>query len=58
LNNIEELCKYVDKYIAHATTPEGRKLVPDEIEGALGKVLNAHKIICEIASFIGNKLYL
>ena len=56
LNNIEELCKYVDKYIAHATTPESRKLVPDEIEGALGKVLNAHKIICETASFIGNKL--
>jgi hypothetical protein len=54
--DIDELCKYVDKYIAHAATPESRKEVPDEIKGALGKVLNAHKIICETASFIGNNL--
>jgi len=56
LESIEELCKYVDKYIAHAATPDSRKLIPDEIKGALGKVLNAHKIICETASFIGNNL--
>jgi len=56
LASIEELCKYVDKYIAHSATPDSRKAIPDEIKEALGKVLNAHKIICEMASFIGNNL--
>ena len=56
LSDIEELCKYVDKYIAHPTTPESRTGISNEIEGALGKVLNAHKVICETARFIGNKL--
>lgn len=54
--SIKELCRYVDKYIAHSATPESRIATPDEIEGALGKVLNAHKIICETASFIGTNL--
>ena len=35
---------------------KGKHSIPDEIEGALGKVLNAHKIICEAARFIGNNL--
>jgi hypothetical protein len=56
LASIDELCKYVDKFIAHSATPESRKVISDEIEGALGKVLNAHKIIGETASFIGNNL--
>ncbi len=57
LKDIEELCKYVDKYIAHAATPESRIGVPAEIDGALGKVLNAHRVICKIASFIGKLLF-
>ena len=56
LASIDELCKYVNKFIAHAATPESRKIIPDEIESALGKILNAHKIICETASCIGNKI--
>lgn len=56
LASIEELCRYVDKYIAHSATPESRKAIPDEIKEPLGKVLNAHKIICETASFVGNNL--
>ena len=54
----QELCDYVNKYIAHAATPESRFKVldKDEIEGAFGKVLNAHKVICETARFIGNNL--
>ena len=56
LASIEELCRYVDKFIAHASTPESRRAIPDEIKEALGKILNAHKIICETASFIGNNL--
>jgi len=57
LTSIEELCKYVDKFIVHSTTPDSRKAIPDEIEGALGKILNAHKIIGETASFVGNNLF-
>ena len=56
LASIKELCRYVNKYIAHSATPRSRIEIPDEIDGALGKVLNAHKIICETASFIGNNL--
>jgi hypothetical protein len=56
LASIEELCEYVNKFIAHAATPDSRKAIPDEIKGALGEVLNAHKIIYETASFIGNNL--
>jgi len=56
LASIEELCKYVDKYIAHSAAPDSRKAIPDEMKEALGKILNAHKIICEMASFIGNNL--
>jgi len=56
LKNSQKLYDYVNKYIAHSATPESRKVIPDEIEGALGEVLNAHKIICETASFIGNNL--
>ncbi len=54
--SVKGLRVYVNKYIAHSATPMSRKVVPDEIEGALGKVLDAHKIICETASFIGNKV--
>jgi hypothetical protein len=56
LKNSQELRDYVNKYIAHSATLDSRKVIPDEIGGALGKVLNAHKIICETASFIGNNL--
>lgn len=56
LASIDELCKYAAKFIAHSTTPESREVIPDGIEGALGKILDAHKIICETASFIGNNL--
>ncbi len=57
LKSIEELCKYVNKFIAHAVIPENRKVIKDdEIKEALGKVLNAQRIICETASFIGNNL--
>lgn len=56
LESVKELCDYVNKYIAHSATPDSRRTIPDEIKGALGKVLNAHKIICETASSIGNKI--
>lgn len=30
---------------------------PNEIDGALGKVFDAHRVTCETASFIGNLLF-
>lgn len=57
LKNSQELYDYVNNYIVHSATPERRIEVPDEIDGALGKVLNAHKVICKTASFIGNLLF-
>ena len=56
LATIEVLYEYVNKYIAHPATPDSRKTTPSEIKEALGKVFNAHKIICETVSFIGNNL--
>ena len=58
LKKSQELYDYVNKYIVHAATPENRfKVVDrDEIEGALGKVLKAHKVICETARFIGSRI--
>jgi len=56
LKSSRELYVYVNKYIAHSSTPESRRGVSDEIEEALRKIFNAHKIICEMASFIGNKI--
>lgn len=58
LENSQELYDYVNKFIVHAATPESRfkALDKDEIDRALGKVLYAHKVICETASFIGNKI--
>jgi hypothetical protein len=56
LKSSQELYVYVNKYIAHSSTPESRRGVSDEIEEALRKIFNAHKIICETASFIGNKI--
>ena len=56
LKSSRELYVYVNKYIAHSSTPESRRGVSDEIEEALRKIFNAHKIIYETASFIGNKI--
>jgi hypothetical protein len=57
LSSSQELYDYVNKYIAHSATFENRRGISNEIEGALGKVLNAHKVICETATFIGNLLF-
>lgn len=56
LAGTEDLCKYVDKFIAHSATSDSRKAIPDEIKGALGRVWDAHKAICETASLIGNRV--
>jgi hypothetical protein len=57
LNKCEEIRMYVNKFIAHSATPESRATVgADETKITLGKLLEAHRIICEIAEFLGMKL--
>ena len=56
LKSSQELYDYVNNYIVHSATPEIRIKVPNELDGALCKIFNAHKVICETASFIGNNL--
>lgn len=52
-----EIGNYVNKFVAHAATPESRaKINADELKITLGKLLDAHKIICEIAQLIGLRL--
>jgi len=59
LGNCEELYGYVNKYLAHAATPESRAAIQaDEIKITLGEIFNTHKVICQTAQFIGiNVLY-
>lgn len=54
LEHCQEICDYVNKFIAHPATPESRATIgADEIKIPLGKLFEAHKIICETAQFIG-----
>lgn len=49
----EEVNLHVNKYIAHAATPESRDYVKaDEISVTLGHLWDAHKIICQTANFL------
>lgn len=55
----KEIPNYVNKFFAHSATPESRASIKaDDIKITLGHILDAHKIICETAEFIGiNILY-
>ena len=51
----KDICSYVNKFLAHAATPESRrKYNADDIKITLGHILDAHKIICEITGFTMN----
>ena len=57
MGGCEALYEYVNKFLAHSATPESRARVnADEIKITLGSILDAHKIICETAAFIGMKI--
>jgi hypothetical protein len=57
LSKCEKIYDYVNKFLAHSSTPESRAIISaDEIKITLGEILDAHKIICEIAEFIGLKI--
>jgi len=49
----EEVNVHVNKYIAHAATPESREYVKaDEVTVTLGHLWDAHKVICQVANFV------
>lgn len=57
LSDCEKIGVFVDKFIAHSATPESRSYRnPQELDVTLGQILEAHKITCQIALFLGTKL--
>ena len=53
LGSCKEITDYVDKYIAHAATPESRATInADEISLNLRKLWRAHEVICKVANFV------
>ncbi len=54
LGYCQEIYDYVNKFIAHAATPESRAVIgADEIKITLGKLYEGHKVICKTSQFIG-----
>lgn len=48
-----EVNVHVNKYIAHAATPESREYVKtNEVSVTLGHLWDAHKVICQVANFV------
>jgi len=57
LNSCESIYDYVNKFVAHSATPESRAIInADEISITLGAILDAHKIICQTAGFVGLRI--
>jgi len=57
LDNCEEIFQYVNKFLAHSATPDSRARVSaDDLNITLGKVFDAHRVICETVAFIGMKI--
>jgi hypothetical protein len=51
--------EYVNKFLAHSATPESRaRLMDEETKITLGQILHAHEVICQIAEFVGQSLFL
>jgi hypothetical protein len=49
----------VDKFLAHSATPESRATVDErETDISLGQILDAHRIICQIAECVSRNLSL
>lgn len=52
-NATEKITLYVKKYVAHAATPESRKHDnAEEVTITFNYLLNAHKVVCQVANFI------
>ncbi len=49
---------YVNKLVAHPATPDSRStLASSDVRITLGRLFDAHKIICETAQFVGLSLF-
>lgn len=54
---LEDIRKYRNKFVAHAATAESRKWKnTDDFKISLGKISEAHKIICETSAFIAENI--
>jgi len=54
LDSCKSIYDYVNKFVAHSATPESRASInADEINITYGVILEAHKIICQTAGFLG-----
>jgi hypothetical protein len=54
LSRCEGIRTFVHKFLAHSATSKSRYyLKPQESDVTLGQILEAHRIICQIAIFIG-----
>ncbi|OHB67190.1 MAG: hypothetical protein A2Y77_07460 [Planctomycetes bacterium RBG_13_62_9] len=57
LSQCQEMCDYVNKFVAHPATPESRrKKKADDIRITLGKISEAHRILCQTAAFIATNV--
>lgn len=57
LSDCEEITTFVNKFLAHSATLKSRNyLNSKESDVTLGQILEAHKIICQIAIFLGLKM--
>jgi hypothetical protein len=53
----QEICTYVDKFLAHPATAESRlEKEADKIKLTLRKISNAHRILCQSAAFVANSI--
>lgn len=59
LGKCKAIYEYVNKFLAHSATPESRaRLMDEETKITLGQILDAHEVICQIAEFVGQNLFL
>ena len=58
LDQLEDIKTYAHKFIAHLASPDDRKKNDaDNINITLGKIWNAHEVVCKVATLIG-KIFL
>lgn len=50
----EAINKYVDKFVAHAASPESRSLSYDEAKITIIQIWDIHKKLCEVIDFLSN----
>jgi hypothetical protein len=59
LARCERIHVFVNKFLAHSATPESRATIDKkETDVSLGQILDAHKIICQIAECVSQNLFL